>query len=152
MKLTELSKKPVKIVIENNISLDMIFPNDKRASLIEKIINKLGDDAGSENFLLVYVNEEHEIQAVMTSNDVTKLIEVLSSNPAITKVSELNLEKEFPVKFKINSSDLIENLLDMFTREQTDIIIVVDEENKYLGKVKRSGLYEWFKIMLKSEL
>lgn len=149
MKLNELLKKPVKIIIENNISEDMIFDDETVSKFIDKIIKKL-DDTNNENFLFVYVDKEQKLQAVITSSNLEKLANTIRNKEAKT-VSDLKLHEEFPIQFKVSSSDLIQNVLDIFKREPTDVVIVTSEENQYLGKVKRSKLNEWFKIMLDTE-
>jgi Mg/Co/Ni transporter MgtE len=149
MKLKELLEKPSKIVVENNISEDMVFSSETTESFIDRIVERLNDTV-SENFLYVYVTDEKELRAVITSSDIRKLVEILRK-PESKNVHDLNLDQEFPVKYVVKSTDPIQVIIDLFKKEPTDIVVITNEENQYLGKVKRSKLNEWFKIMLDPE-
>ncbi len=146
MKIEELIKKPISIVVENNISDDMIFPSETISSLIKKITSKLN----AEYFLFVYVdsNEDRKIKAVINLSDVQKLVEIISENSGMRRISDLKLEDSFSSVFTINISQTIQDLLNVFKQEKTDIIVVKSPENRYMGKVRRNKLLEWFGIMI----
>ena len=145
MKIDELTKKPIAVIVENNISDDMVFPDTTIAELITMVRAKLHDEV----FLLVYVDskENKQIISVITSSDLEKLIGLIVDSGEVKITSELNFGAEFPLKFSVEISEPIQIVLDMFEKENTDVIVVKSNEGKYQGKIKRNKLKEWFNIM-----
>ena len=146
MKIEELIKKPIEIVVENNISEDMIFPHTTKFEFVNRILEKFSGNM--ENFLFVYVNDpkEKRVRALITLENLSKLTEIIGSE--FKKIEDLKLEDSFPPRFEVAVSEPISNIISIFNKEKTDIVIVESVEGKYLGKVRKNKLKEWFNIMV----
>ena len=148
MKIDELIKKPIEVIVENNISEDMIFPGTSKTEFLDRILNKLSNDL--ESFLFVYVNDnkERRVRAVITAENLTRLIDILGANSNSKIVEELNLEVDFAPRFEVEVSEPISTILNIFNTETTDLVIVKSRDGQYLGKVRKTKLREWFTIMV----
>jgi len=146
MKINELIKKPIQVIVENNISEDMIFPDTLKREVIDKITLKLQN---IQNFLLVYVNNKEGklIKAVITSSELSALITLINQNMGSETIEDLQLETSFPMKYDVEVSEPIDTALTMFANQKTDVVVVRSSDNEYLGKVTRTKLKDWFKIM-----
>lgn len=147
MKIDELIKKPIEVVIENNISDDMIFPESTVTEIIKITRSKLKDNV----FLLIYVDskEEKQVKSIITASNLIDFVNLIVAPDTKDTAGELELEKHFPFNnnFIVKNDDKIQSVLNIFDREKTDVVVVISEKNSYLGKITRSKLKEWFDIM-----
>jgi predicted transcriptional regulator len=150
MKIEELVKKQIEVVIENNISDDLIYPSTSVNEVLKRIIGKLTPESKAEDFLFVYAELDKTIKGVATFKEIDQFINLFTDATTGQLMSELKIENKFSVKFSVTPNDSIEDALDIFNKQNVDIIIVRSQDNKYLGKIKRTKLKEWFNIMTKS--
>lgn len=152
-KLEELVKKPIEIIIENNINEDMVIESDPVSVLKDKMLNRLGGQNNiTEDFLFIIVNNliDKEIKGVISWIDIDKIVDRVLVSKEEATLAELNIAMEFPARFIVKKTDQIQKALNIFNRESTNVVIVESETGSYLGKVKRSKLQNWFTIMTNS--
>lgn len=151
MTLEELLKKPVEIVIENNISEDVVKPADTIHQLSDKVVRLLSSDDTS-GFLLVYtdnVENNYPVKAIITYRDLEKFLPLITNASNVTSsLDTLNLERDFPVKYTLKKTDIIEKAFELFKSDLTDIIIVLDEHEKYIGKIKLKPFISRIRLLI----
>jgi len=148
MNLKELLKKPVEIITENNILDDIVLPDQPISKLVEMIKVK---SSKSEEFLIVCTNEEYVVNAVITSKEVINLLNriVDVSDLKSSRIRALTLENTFPPKFIVHKGTAtVEQVLSIMNSGITDVVIVIDEQQKYAGKIRRSRLKERLQMLL----
>jgi hypothetical protein len=147
MTIGELLKKPTKIILENNISNDVIKPNDSITRVIDMILKI--SEPGPE-FLVVYTDEvdsDYPVKAVVTNREISSFVEEILSNKVSTTIKDLKLESKFPLKYFVYEDDLIEKVFKLFQADLTDVVVVLNKDDKYIGKVRRSSFIEKTKIL-----
>jgi hypothetical protein len=155
MKTLELIKKPIEVVIENNIVEDMIIESGTISALREIVMKKLSshETEFAEDFLIILVNNliERKIKAVITWNNLNSLVDVIiGAESQELSISTLDLGNKFPPEFVLEKSEPIEKVVSIFNDEKTKVVVVKSEDGAYLGKVKSSKLKNWFKTMTAS--
>ena len=148
MTINELIKKPVEIVVENNITEDIVSSD----SVASKLLEKAKDVKDALDFLVVYTDKDKKIKAVITSREISKLIDILSEKKKKLddiKIQELDLERLFPARFVVNKEKAtVGNVLDILRTDLTDTVVVQDNSEVYVGKVKRNQLRKRMQILL----
>lgn len=155
----EILKKPIKLVLENNIHEDVVFPDTTIAELVNKIHAKVTDPDLEVylSALFVYTDKsadnKYVPKAMITSREAIKFAELVtehldSGKHASEPISVLNLETHFPIKFQLSDSDEIEEATRIFKSGLTDVIIIVNSTSEYIGKLKRENFTEKLKMLL----
>ena len=149
MDFEKLKKKPVKLIMENNILDDVIYLNDNLEKLFRLTETKL--DHSFRDFLIVILNESNFVQHIITYREFEDYMNIFRAfvnkiedkdKPIDANVSELNLNK-FKIKINnnaVNSNTEVEDALNIVKENKLEVLVVVDSEKKYLGKIKRSSL------------
>lgn len=154
MNTHDLMKLSVKLFMENDVSSDVVKTTDTLFDVIDKVALKT--KGSSLDFLIVIVDESFKAHAVITYRNLTELIEDLSSKLSSEKqeelkrpISEFGYDKKFPITYFVSSSeDNAQKVLDWFKADKTDIVIALDENGKYIGKIKRNPFVEKIKLLL----
>ena len=155
MTLQELLKRPVRLVITNDVHKDVVDVASPIYTLINKAV-ELIQGANSLNFLIVVTSGPTlKTEAVITNRESSQLVDFLISEVAkpdsttATPVSGLNLGTVLPPKFVVNrDTDTIQKAYDLLQSNVTDIVVAVDNEGNYVGKIKRNEFYETMKSLL----
>lgn len=153
MILSELLKKPVEIFTENNISEDILLPNQMVSDLVKKILDLEKDK--HPDFLTVCADQVEKAfipNAVITNRELKELTDYLiefgkTNDYTNTPMRNLRLENKFPPKFKLNKEDTAEQAYNIFKSDMTDIVIVLDK-GKYIGKLRRNQFVQRIKTLL----
>lgn len=153
MTLNGLLKKPVEIIVENDISKDVIKPADKILTLLQKITAALASDKPELDFLFIYtadVDDNYPVNGVITYGEVDKLLDTIQAAVDAKKetIGELELESKFPLKYFVKKSDPIERVYGMFQTGLTDTVIVLDDNQNYCGKIRRTFFVDRTKKLL----
>ncbi|MBI4086441.1 hypothetical protein HY416_00450 [Candidatus Kaiserbacteria bacterium] len=150
MTINELLKKPIEIMLENNVSDDIVQPSDVVSKLLERVARF--SDQSALDFLIVYadkVDGNYSAKAVITHKELSALLDLVQApNNAEKTVQELDLEAKFPLRYWLHKNDPIEKAYNLFKADLTDTIIILDEKEIYVGKVKRNPFVERLKILL----
>ena len=154
MKLNELLSKPAELVTENDILGDVIF-NDVP---INDIFEKIDRTKNVEDLLIVVTNHNYEALAVLTSIEARTFIRHINETIAKKKgrileltVKDLALNKLLPLKIGKNAvkkDTKIGEVVEMFTKQKRDTLVVVGEKDKYIGKIRRGNLPKRLEILL----
>jgi CBS-domain-containing membrane protein len=153
MTLQELLRKPVRLVVTNDVQQDAVQLNATVVSLIHRTTSLIATD--SLNFLIAIVNENFKLRAVVTNREANQLLDILIAEvskadfKADRLISDLNLEVMMPPKFSVNrDTDSIQKAYEMLQSGATDIIVAIDSLGNYVGKIRRNDFSETLKSLL----
>lgn len=153
MDFEALKRKPSKLIMENNILDDVVYLNAPLKVLFNKIDEKF--EKSFRDFLIVIINSKNEVNYIITYKEFPSFITLFSnflgylkkddkidSKKLKNKVEDLDL-KPFSLNKGINAitADIeVQKALDIMNENNLEVLVVVNNENKYVGKIKRSSL------------
>lgn len=152
MDFETLKKKPAKFIMENNILDDVIYLNDNFDDLIKKVNKKI--HKSFRDFLLVILNsqDKNEVQFIITHKEVISFMNAFTDQLMNIKNKGLELSKakiqeikldEFKINFGKNAIEEtleVQKALDSIRENSLEVLVVINGDYKYVGKVKRSSL------------
>ncbi len=149
MTLNEILKKPIEIVVENNISEDVVKPSLTITDFVVKLSKTL--EKPSTDFLIIYtdeVDENYPVRAAITGKEIPDIIDLISSVSMSSLVRDLCLESKFPLKYSLSIEDPIEKAFSLFQSGVTDTIVILKKDGTYAGKVRKQSFVDRLKIFL----
>ncbi len=153
MILQELLKKPVEVVLENNIHEDILFEDQTVNELIERISNLVSSSTDSLDFLVVITDRDLLLKTAITNRELDSLLVLLgeesAENLASKSIQSLGLGEKIPLGNPISlETATIENVYNLFQSDLADILIVQNKDSKYVGKIKRNNFTKRLKLLL----
>ncbi len=138
-KITDIDRSD--IVRESSLFFDI-------SKKIEQV--KTTDDLA--NFLAVYLDSKDEIKALVTYKNITDLLQHLINNHGVetdSKVLDAALDKgsEYKPKIDFKLNEPISVIADYFTNNDENVVIVKDENNKFVGKILRKNFIKKIREM-----
>lgn len=149
MNLKELQAKPLVIGVENNINADILLISETIQSLVDKISEKLNVVEAYLNFLIILQREDGKFVTAITFKQLRDLVEQLKSERDWKKnISSLDYIKTMRYDFVVNRDEsTIGDVMRLFSKDDTDIVVVLSGDGRYIGKIKRNNfaklLKEW---------
>jgi len=155
MDFETLKKKPVRIITENNILDDAVRLSDDITILLDKTDEKINKNF--RDFLIVILNNTNKIQFIITYKELSSFLntfrDFVSSyksgktvNTTKILVQQIKLD-QFAIKLDNNAVEEnieIQKALDLIKNNHLEVLVVVDKQNKPVGKIKRSSLKNKF--------
>lgn len=148
MNINDFLKKSIRLLVENNISKDIIRSSSNASRIRSMLLEKLEcDEEIFSEIFLVYVDDSNQLKAVIDRANLKKFIDkIINLDKEKGQAKDLNLEIDYPPKYILEKNTAtIEDALKIFKSGLTDIIIVV-EDGQYCGKIRKSELRKIFNI------
>jgi len=149
-----LKKKPIRLIMENNILDDVVHLSDPLGDLFSKIDDKIKNSF--RDFIIVILNSDNEVYFIITYKEFSKFLSIFSkflgfskkgnkidSKKLGAKVEDIMDLEQFSIKKGINAIEadaIVQRALDIMDENKLEVLVVVNKEDKYLGKIKRSSL------------
>lgn len=129
----KISRTAVKYIMENDIAGDIIYDSTKVSRLHKELKTKLErvEDA-RDLFFVMLSSDTKEIEGIITIPELKKILQK-TPEKKITK-ADINQNPS-----TINYKSSISVALDKFADFNTNVILVTNENNRYMGKIKRSN-------------
>ena len=136
MSCVNLSDKPVKYMMENDILSDFVYGSDRvhdRLNFLYDKLNKLDDPR--DFFIVVLKPVNNEIKGIITFDDLDSLYKQLGQN------HDLRFGSLYREPFLFDYRQSISSVLDVFEKnDNCNVVLVTDENNGYAGRVKRTNI------------
>src|SRR6185437_1655705 len=145
---------PIRLIMENNILDDVVHLSDPLGDLFSKIDDKIKNSF--RDFIIVILNSDNEVYFIITYKEFSKFLSIFSkflgfskkgnkidSKKLGAKVEDIMDLEQFSIKKGINAIEadaIVQRALDIMDENKLEVLVVVNKEDKYLGKIKRSSL------------
>ena len=145
MSSINISDKPVKLIMENDIVSDIVYASDKvydKINLLSDKIDKLNDPR--DFFIVVLESVDNKIKGIITFEQLNLLSEKLSKNKDLNFDTLLDTT---PILLGYKHS--IREVLDTFEKNKNcNVILIKNNDGNYMGKVKRTNIQKRIKELL----
>ncbi len=153
MNLHDILNKPLSIFIDEDLHNDIVKPNTKIDDLAEKLIQNKNEKYLTE-MILVYLDENNKVLSFLDIEDILDLIQNITTNYKDIHNKTVSECKLFE-KYKFDKSNDTINLnyspkiaFDIFKERYSDVILVLDDEDKPNGKIVRRKFLDTIKSLL----
>ena len=137
MSAIDFTDKPVKLIMENNIVSDIVYEGDLVKNNLKIILDKLDSTRKDPRdfFIVILERNTNKLKGIISADELIKMTRAYEKNNTIKF-------DPFCVKpLTVLYSESIENMVKLFESKKTiDIILVINEEGQYMGKIKRTSL------------
>jgi len=132
----DFTDKPVRLIMENDIVSDIVYENDVVDSKKKKILKRLESSMDLRDFFIVVLDvETDKIKGIITFKELQDVISEWKKGKNV-------LFKDAMVSpTTICYSESIQKVVSLLeSSKSVNIVLVTNENNKYLGKIKRTNL------------
>jgi len=134
MSSTNVFSKPVKTIMENDVLSDIVH-EDEELLLAKNFIKRLSEIENSPNeFFVTVIDNANVVKGIVTRADLETAANKIAKNKRVT----FREVASTPVIMK--EGDSIRCALDTFEQKNTRIILIVNEQNVYVGKLRISTI------------
>jgi len=127
-----LSDKPVKMIMENDIASDIVYADKQIKDQFDKIANKLMSVNDPRDFFFVVLDKKETVMGMITFDEIKN---VLNKKQYTKKFGDLKIKPNI-----LLYTDSIKDAMNKLRDEPYDIILIVDKNCKYFGKVKATTI------------
>lgn len=137
MNVKDFLNQKIEYLLTKDTSCEIIRKDISITKLIE-LIQKMLDDT---NFVLVYLDDEDKIKGIITYGNLNIFIDLLKQqrSKGIGQLKDLSISNKLLPNYKLNKNKKASDLLAILKNKETNIVIVVDDDEKYLGVISRKG-------------
>ncbi|MGV8086660.1 MAG: hypothetical protein ACP5N1_03445 [Candidatus Woesearchaeota archaeon] len=132
----DFADKPVRLIMENEIVSDIVYEDDTIKSRISLVLRKLekSTDDPRDFFIVVLEKISNKIKGIITFEDLANL------TTAFEKDKKLTFKKFVSSPTVILYTESIQKTIKLFESKDVNIVLVKNEDESYVGKVKRTTL------------
>lgn len=128
----------VRRIMENNILSDIVFESEKfddRILELQEALERAGKNPW--DFLLVVLKKNHTIKGIITFKELNKVKELKEEKSFENiRFDEICDKNPIIIKHEAKIKDVVEKL----KPEDVFIVLVVNEKNEYVGKIRQTNL------------
>ncbi|MDO8641984.1 MAG: CBS domain-containing protein [Candidatus Woesearchaeota archaeon] len=149
------SNLPTKMIMENDILGDILYTNDRLTTILEKLEKKLNHLKDARDFFFVLLDSQTKsVKGIITLLELKELLKFVNEELKKTNKNLPDIEIHTPTYCKkpvlIKSDNTITEVLSIFDSNQENILIVVNDKNVYIGKIRRTTLKDKLDELIKS--
>jgi hypothetical protein len=148
--IKELFQKPVESVMDRDTSNDVAGPE----FTVKDFLTKVRAHTYETPFLFVNLTEQGSMRCVISNRELTGFLDFLIENLDKHDISGdtlfkdiLDLETKFPPRFVVPMSSKIEQVFNLFKSDLTDVVLIGDSDNRYLGKITRNDFIKFMDLL-----